>query len=54
MLDNETVTTEKETGSETDQSSLVQSFRVQLDTGNTYLNFRQKVWQIWCVTTALP
>ena len=47
MLDNKTVTPEKGKGSDTDQGPLAPSFRVQLDTGNAYLNFRQKFWQIW-------
>jgi len=51
-VDAENGTPEKEKGSVTDPGPLVQSFRVQLDTGNEYLNVRQKFWQIWCVTTA--
>ncbi|KAL4062863.1 ABC protein [Scleroderma citrinum] len=38
-------TLEKE--SVTDPGPLVESFRFQLDTGNEYLNYRQKFWQIW-------
>lgn len=51
-VDTENGIPEKEKGSVTDPGPLVQSFRVQLDSGNEYLNFRRKFWQIWCVTTA--
>jgi len=43
LLDTENGTPEKEKGSVTDTGPL----QVQLDTGNEYLNFRQKFWQIW-------
>lgn len=51
-VDTENGTPEKEMGSVTDPGPLTESLRAQLDTGNEYLNFRQKFWQIWCVTTA--
>lgn len=43
----ESVMHQKEKGPSTDMTTVPQALRLQLDTGNEYVKYRQKFWQLW-------
>lgn len=47
--DSKSISSDKDTKESKKESSTPSPFQLHLDTGEEYVRFRQKFWQIWCV-----